>query len=76
MDWFPAMMALMVADLYLLAWPRQAKIALSPNFGEKRHVLGKRIYRLFSSLYKKLFSLEDGQKPKFNGALKVWMFKT
>ena len=39
MDWFPAMAALMVADLYFLAWPRQAKIALSPNFGEKRHFL-------------------------------------
>ena len=55
MDWFPAKVAIMLADLYFLAWPRQAKIALSLNFGEKRHFLGKRIYRLFSSLYKKLF---------------------
>ena len=34
MDWFPAMVALMVADLYFFAWPRQAKIALLPDFGE------------------------------------------
>ena len=68
MDWFPAMVALMVADLYFLAWPRQAKIALSPNFGEKQYFLGKRIYRLLSSIYEKLFSLEDEQKPINNRA--------
>ena len=41
MDWSPAMVALMVAYLYFSAWPRQAKIALLPKFGEWRHFFGK-----------------------------------
>ena len=41
MDWFPTMVAPMVADLYFLAWPRQAKKALSPKFGEWWHFFGK-----------------------------------
>ena len=38
MDWFPAMVALMVADLYFLVWPRQAKLVLSPNSVEFRQM--------------------------------------
>ena len=69
MDWFPAMVALMVADL---AWPHQAKIVSSPNFGGRRHFVGKRIYRLKAASIRN-FSLEDEQKPRSKVALLlVW----
>ena len=64
MDWFPAVVALMVADLYFFAWPHHAKIALSPKFGEGRHFFGKEDLPTIKQPLQETFSLEDEQKPR------------
>ena len=68
MDWFPVMVALMVADLYFwlsLVTQKYLSRRNSANGG----IFAERRFTDYKRLYKKLLMLEDEQIPKPIGLL-------